>query len=511
MFWLLMAPPLPAQELPALYRVDVPDYPGALTSSDRGSLLSDRPEDVPWRHASLAELDEIGPVGPISAWEAIAAMGVGAWHDAGHDGSGVKVAVFDVQWYGAALDEAELGAYETHDCFTHRSCAQPIDTLRPTFSFETGSHGVACAEVIRDIAPGAELHLVRVSGLTTLESAVAWAIREEIDIISMSLSFFNESFYDGTGDVNELVPALAEAGVLMVTSAGNYADQHYRGDFTDADADRHHDFGGLGLPVYLPAGSSTLYLLWDQFQSCGRTDLDLFVTDADGAVVGWGADAQSPDADRCFPGERTSVQLDEPGWRYIQLRRSGGTGSTRFDIHTRRGEIFGFTAAGSITDPGTHPLAMTVGAVRATSYLQSPVEAFSSQGPTSSGLAKPDIAGPNGLSSSVYGPTGFYGTSASTPAVAGALALVMSREPGIDAYAAAERLRGWALRPAGSVAWSAHDPAEGAGRARLPDPTLLDGGCLGRGGTQAGLLAPLLLAGLRRRRRSGYTARQEEP
>ena len=53
---------------------------------------------------------------------------------------------------------------------------------------------MARAEVIRDIAPDADIHLVRVLGQTSLENAVDWAIREDVDFISMSLPFFNESF-----------------------------------------------------------------------------------------------------------------------------------------------------------------------------------------------------------------------------------------------------------------------------------------------------------------------------
>ena len=512
MFWLLMSMLLHAEaELPMLYRVDVPDYPGALVTSTQGSMLAAPPTDgTPWRLASLGELDEVGPMGDHVAWEAIEAMGIDRWHEAGYDGSGVKIAVLDVQWYGAALDTAELGPVETHDCFVHPSCELPIDTLRPTFSFETGAHGVACAEVIRDIAPGAELHLVRVSGLTTMENAVAWAIREEIDLISMSLSFFNESFYDGTGPLNSLMEPLAAAGVLMVTSAGNYADQHYRATFSDADLDRYHDFDDArGLPVYLPAGRSSLYLLWDQFRSCGRSDLDAFVMDSAGDVVGWSASPQVQGEDSCFPSERVSAHAAEEGWHYVNVKLAAGAGDTRFDLHTRRGEFFGYVAEGSITDPGTSALALTVGAVRATRYETAPIEVFSSQGPTHSGLSKPDIVGPNGLSSSVYGPSGFYGTSASTPAVVGALALVMSREPDINGYTAAARLQAWALRIDDAPTWSAPDTREGAGRARLPDPRLLGGGCSDQQRSLLILPAAMVGAFMRQRRRRGYTASQE--
>lgn len=501
MFWVLISLLHADDEILPLYRVDVPNYPGALSSSEHGSMLSTPPTDgTPWRWAAIGQPDAIVPTGDIVAWEALEAMGIPRWHDAGYDGSGVKIAVLDVQWYGTDIDDVELGMMETHDCFVHPSCEQPIDTIRPTFSFETGAHGLACAEVIRDIAPGATLHLVRVSGLTTMENAVAWAIREDIDIISMSLSFFNESFYDGTGDINGLLNQLTAAGILMVTSAGNYADQHHRDTFTDRNQDGFHDFTEPeGLSVYLPQGRSTMYLLWDQFRSCGRTDLDMYVMNTQGDVVGWSADGQSIDQDSCFPGERLSAYAEEEGWYYINIKHAGGAADARFDVHTRRGSLLEPVVEGSITDPGTSPLALTVGAVRATQYTTADVESFSSQGPTNGGLAKPDLAGPNGLSTSVYGPTGFYGTSASTPAVVGALALVMSREPNIDSLTAAQRLRSWALRIDGAPTWAPANSGEGAGRAHLPDPDLLDGGCLGRQQALVALPLAWIIAGMRRR------------
>ena len=86
-----------------------------------------------------------------------------------------------------------LGEVRTHDCWAHRSCAPELNDLTPRYAFEEGRHGVACAQVIRAIAPDVDLHLVRVNGQTSLENAVDWAIREDIDLISMSLSFFQRS------------------------------------------------------------------------------------------------------------------------------------------------------------------------------------------------------------------------------------------------------------------------------------------------------------------------------
>jgi subtilisin family serine protease len=149
----------------------------------------------------------------------------------------------------------------------------------------------------------------------------------------------------------------------------------------------------------------------------------------------------------------------------------------------------------SMTDPGSSPWSFTVGAVRADGYRTNDVEGFSSQGPGRAGVAKPDLAGPDGLSSDVYGARGFYGTSAAAPAVAATAALVLSRYPELTPNEAGERLKIWALRE--DASWD--DPRWGAGKARLPAPDPEERGCLG--GSAAAMALPLLALPLRRRRR----------
>ncbi|MGC6509389.1 MAG: S8 family peptidase [Myxococcota bacterium] len=458
-----MFPP-PFTVPPDLIRVDVPNHPLAIVSSDYGSTLEAIPTDVPWRYESIPQTDAfIGDVKPIETFDA---LNVSEWHADGVLGAGVKIAVFDAEWYGIDTPSPELEGIVSHDCFASKSCELPIDTLQLRYTFERGSHGVACAEIVRDIAPEAEIHVVRVNGQTTLENAVDWAIRNDIDFISMSLSFFGESFYDGTGPINRLMDKLAAANILMVTSAGNYADQHYMDSYADQNGNGLHEFewGSEFIPIYFNQGSARISVNWDEYNNCGRSDFDVFLWSRDAELVGKATRTQSREEDGCNPSESLRGAIAESDWYFLQVHRAGGTGNTRFRIYARNGEFYTPMPEGSIVDPGNHPSVFTVGAVRADRYVFNDPEPFSSQGPTLDGLQKPNISGPDGLTTHAFGPIGFYGTSASTPAVTGALALLLSEDFSQSPSDAADRLSEAAI-------WEDHpnqDNRFGAGRARLP-------------------------------------------
>ncbi len=484
-----------ASELPDVgpldrYRVEQPDWPGAEATSTTGSvLLEPPPPGTPYRY------EEPPVVDTFVATEGMDALQSWDWYDAGYTGEGVKVAVFDVQWFNADLYADELGQYETNDCQAHRSCALPLDTFRPRYSFEEGSHGVACAQTIRDLAPGVELHLVRVNGGTTLENAGKWAVDNGIDLVSMSMSFFNESFYDGSGLVSNVAAQMRAGGTLLVNSSGNYAEEHWDGMYADFDHDGDMDFpwGSSYIPVYLASGTASVLVAWDQYRNCGDTDLDAYVLDEDGVVVGRSEDRQASDADACSPVERVSVVADKTDWYYLRIVKYAGDVNTHVSIFARDAAIYRPTP-GSVADPAASAAAFSVGAVRADGYAHNGPEAFSSYGPTHGGFDKPDISGPDGLSTSIYGSVGFYGTSASTPAVTAALALLMSRDPSLTPAEAAVQLQANALGD--DATWEGDHDHLGAGRARLWDPASTPGCTHPDAGLALAL--PFLLSPLRR-------------
>jgi hypothetical protein len=481
----------------SLVRVEDPNYPGAETHSATGSvLLEPPPPGIAWTEEDVPVTDS------FVAEEALAALAVHPWHDAGATGAGVKIAVFDLQWFSSLDLAEELGEFTSHDCFADPTCEQPIDFLRPRFRFEQGVHGIACSEIVRDIAPDAQLHLVRTQGRTTLENAIDWAVREDIDIISMSLSFLNSSFHDGRGPVSELAAKAAAGGVLLVTSSGNYADSHWGGPWVDGDNDGRLDFDGDNqLDVRLGAGPQTTLVQWDQRLNCGETDLDLRLVDDEGRILGVSEVRQLPGADRCQPYERVPSNVQEAQWGHLEVRlHRGTTVDLDVDLLSTRGRLRPAMAEGSIADPAASPLAFAVGAVRAEGYFANDIEAFSSWGSRTIGYPKPDIVGPNGVSTAAYGARGFFGTSASTPAVAAAIALIMSEDPTLSSWEAARILQQSAF--GGQPIFSEQSPAFGAGKARLPSLGVARTGCV-RGDRGALFLLFPLMGLARRRRRSG--------
>src|SRR5262249_5504610 len=110
----------------------------------------------------------------------------------------------------------------------------------------------------------------------------------------------------------------------------------------------------------------------------------------------------------------------------------------RFDLNVFNQRLRYFKTDGNIDIPATSPSAMAVGAA---CWQSERLEDYSSRGPTIDGRIKPDISAQTDVSSGSYGnwiscpadadgAGGFNGTSAASPHVAGAAALVRQANPG---------------------------------------------------------------------------------
>ncbi|RPI53769.1 MAG: hypothetical protein EHM56_06930, partial [Chloroflexi bacterium] len=384
--------------------------------------------------------------------EGTSLTGAGAWHAAGLTGEGIRVGVLDLGFDGyRPLLGSELPASVVADSFAYG--------LEPDGSGEV--HGTACAEIVHEMAPDAELFLAFYDGtLVSMGQAVDWLMSQGVQIISNSTTGVVGPM-DGSDESAEMVDRAAGQGVLWVNSSGNAAQEHYRALFADGDGDGLHEFPDgtevIGLYVYAP--QVTLALNWDDWQAVSE-DYDLYLFDEEGNLV-----ASAEDIQNGLEGQESAELIlgnDVPlGLYYVSIKADRISRPGMLDLYTLDAELEFPVAEHSLGSPADAQGALAVGATEA---RDDSLASYSSQGPSNDGRLKPELSGPAGVSSASYAPEVFDGTSASAPHVAGAAALVWSAFPDYGAEQVRDFLEAHAL----DLGAPGPDNAYGYGRLSLP-------------------------------------------
>jgi subtilisin family serine protease len=419
--------------------------------------------------------------------EGLAALNGPAWHAAGYTGSGVKIAVIDTGFLGyPGLLGTDLPASVTVKNFVDGESDAQVDGRGP--------HGTAAAEIIHDVAPDAQIYLAKVLTEVDLAEAVAWLMTPEIDvdIISTSVGAYISTPGDGTGIFADLVSQARSAGILWATAAGNDRAIHWGGVYNDIDGDNFHEFANgedvncFTYPYYSTScdfpfwGNVNIFVRWSDWDDPVDQDYDLHLVRWDGTE--WVTVASSTNVQNGTPGQRPtewiaatiplSSTFSPYGFRIEHVR---GDQPVNFEVFVPELKVYGyllqqFLYARSITNLGDSPGAITVAAIDVSSFA---LESYSSEGPTNGpggaatgGFIKPDISGYDNVSTVSYGLSPFGGTSAATPHVAGAAALVLSAYPGYTPDQLQSFLEGRAV----DISSPGIDTRSGYGRLYLGDP-----------------------------------------
>jgi subtilisin family serine protease len=425
-------------------------------------------EDAPVVFAQLTELDHVIAVrmpetrsgqlrplapGPSSreyyTGEGVDVVGAAAWHQAGFTGEGIRIGVLDLGFDGSS---ALLG-----NGLPHRVEMETFGWID-----DEEVHGTACAEIVHELAPDAELFFAWYDGSdAAMGEAVSWLMDRGVHIITHSAGSVL-SPRDGTGWDARLVDDIVSQGVLWVNSAGNEADVHYRDVFKDEDGNGYHEFrsGNELLPIYVE-GYVRVYLMWQESWTAPRQDYELYIVDGDGNTL-----ASSEGPQDGSPGQ-------EPAEYVVLQTRESVVYAAIFEYDSDRSVVFDLFVQGpgvwipdpspdySVNSPGDAVGALTVGAVDWDTDL---LAYYSSQGPTTDERLKPEISGPTKVSGFTYGQYGFTGTSASTPHIAGAAALVWQAYPSFTR----QQVTDYLLAAVDDLGPPGPDTGYGFGRLRLP-------------------------------------------
>jgi subtilisin family serine protease len=397
--------------------------------------------------------------------EGLSAMRVPEFWSKYHRGEGVRVGVLDVGFAGyERLLGSELPAHVKTKAFYDAGSG-------PDLSGGGEPHGTACAEVVHDVAPDAEIYLANAGSSAEMGSAVTWLIDQGVEVISHSIAW-PLGGGDGTGPIHDSVSIAHDNGVIWVNAAGNFAMGFWGGYWLDADGDRILDVDSLGTEaLLLPAAGSGpdvhVWLNWDRWPYSTDLQFAIELLNREGETI---ASSQSDWADYPFAFRPLDVNgtVDLSGMS-LRIRCIVGTPAGRFLRVTRTDGDLALesrTPAGSIAMPADSPYALAVGAY---AWSDQRLEPYSSYGPTLDGRAKPEILGPDAIQNSVLNP--FSGTSAACPHVAGAIALLLGAGPRgalFDARPDATQLTALLQREAAPVPGSPPAGAIGWGQVRLP-------------------------------------------
>ena len=383
------------------------------------------------------------PATPVaqSLDEGVSATGAAAWQTAGFDGTGVKIAIIDLGFYGyqSLLGTALPSAVVTDDRCGGNLAASPADGGT--------EHGTAVAELVHQMAPGAQLYLMCVDTEVDLALAEQDAVADGVKVINHSVAWFGTSRGDGTGGLGSPDATVADArahGILWVNAAGNYQEDHWSGTFAaDASQPAFNDFvsGDDSDQVTMqPGEQACAFLQWDDWPVTSEDfDLELYTTD--GTLLAGSTNEPtdapfSPTEALCYTNTAPTAETYD-----LAISDYNAVGNPRLDLYYDGSSPLEYaTAAGSVSQPASSPDALAVGAQ---CWQTGTVEPYSSEGPTIAGVLKPDLVAPDSVSTVTYGyasggapgcgNSGFAGTSASAPQVAGAAADLLTKDPSLTA------------------------------------------------------------------------------
>jgi hypothetical protein len=335
-------------------------------------------------------------------------------------------------------------------------------------SADSEDEGRAMSEIIFDGAPGIRSLLFSTGqGVATRAAGIDNLVSHGAKVIADDTFQITEPFFQD-GAVAQAVDRARAAGVTYLASAGNRARQSWEGTYKPAPDPRGQsadteNFSPSGTDTVQTIGTFSSFtnppeprdlfieLQWDEPWGHATTDLAVDVYTISGGVATYRFTDDTDNIATGLPSEFVPIEISNGSATIaIAIRRKSGArapfmkyivgGTPTFTI----GEYNTPTAGAIDPDASSARGALTVAAVQYSDAGTDTPESFSSRGPatrlfdvagnrlaTPDVRAKPDLAGADGVATSVTGFSAFFGTSAAAPSVAAIAALVRSANPAL--------------------------------------------------------------------------------
>jgi VCBS repeat-containing protein len=269
--------------------------------------------------------------------------------------------------------------------------------------------------------------------------AIMWLIEQGVDIITHSCGWVNIGPYDGTGGICESINIAHAGGIFWANSIGNQAERHWEGYFKDKDLDLWHEFKRRDETIDISAsGGDTIFVflswndwgpLWPDFSGGSTHDYDLYLLDAGLNIVAYSTNYQNGAAD---PIEGITYSVPASGIYHVVVHNYAASGDHHLEIYSFRHNLEHQVPESSLMIPADAAGAVAAGAAH---WDSKSLEYFSSWGPPDIEgggppdydypVYKPELLSPDDVSTVTYS-GGFLGTSASSPHIAGAAAILLS-------------------------------------------------------------------------------------